>query len=520
MKTINKFLFLFLIIAASCNDVLDEEPETFFSEDQIFSTEEGVESAVNGIYQSFADPGYHGSSYHGLIMPLSGKFWSSQGASEDGTRLDCSPTNVWLTRLWPQMYQTINVANFTIQNLENTEIVLSNKETALGQAYFLRAATYFDLVRLFGEVPLKTRPTDAETLHTPKSSKEEVYDLIFSDFEKARAMLPEQGAQKLGRPSKLAVNAYLGKVYMQLAGEDNGNEALWQNAFEELSPILGEYQLLPTYAEVFALNRENSSESIFELQYGANGATRNSDVIRNYTPKNSFFSPENVDVFGRIRPNKETYDDHAAQYPEDPRIAATHVFNEYLERPMDPNDPDEAQSFRRVYPAQAGGNFGYTFLRKYFEPDFNGSTTNRNFIKIRYADVLLMLAEVENELNGPGDAYQYVNQVLTRARNLGSTEAAQPADWSGMSQDEFRTRILKERQYELLGEGHSWFDTRRRGYEYFLEEVVERHNTNPTFDDGKDFIYPVSIKNMLLPIPSNEISGNQAITPADQNPGY
>ena len=141
-------------------------------------------------------------------------------------------------------------------------------------------------------------------------------------------------------------------------------------------------------------------------------------------------------------------------------------------------------------------------------------------LKLRYADLLLMLAEIENELNGPGNAYQYVNEVLARARTQADgTQAPEPADWSGMAQDEFRTRILRERQYELLGENHEWFDTRRRGYEYFLEEVIETHNNFPNLGN-KDFTYPVSVKNMLLPIPSTELSNNTEISQADQNPGY
>ena len=131
-----------------------------------------------------------------------------------------------------------------------------------------------------------------------------------------------------------------------------------------------------------------------------------------------------------------------------------------------------------------------------------------------------MLAEIENELNGPANAYQYVNEVLARARNTENGPAAQPADYAGMTQDQFRERIMMERQYELLAEGHTWFDVRRRGYEYFLQHVIYPHNESPNFHQSTDFVYPVTVKNMLLPIPSDEISGNYEITQADQNPGY
>ncbi|MDC1230059.1 RagB/SusD family nutrient uptake outer membrane protein, partial [bacterium] len=395
-------------------------------------------------------------------------------------------------------------ANIIIANIEESN--LPNKDRALGEAYFLRGATYFDLVRYFGGVPLKLLPASIDNLNTPRSSKEEVYDAIISDFENAKLMLPNTGEALFQRPVKLAANMFLAKVYMTLASETNNME-MWQAAYDEAIQVYGQYSLVPTFAELYNPLNENTVESIFEIQYATNGAVRNSDIIRSYTLKQFYEYP----TFGRIRPNKEVYDQHLNQYPGDPRIAATFIYDSYTK--VNGNN-------QNLYPIQINGNDGYTGLKKYLEPNFNGSTTNRNMLKLRYADLLLMLAEIENELNGPGGAYQYVNEVLARARTQADgTQAAEPADWSGMSQDEFRTRILRERQYELLGENHEWFDTRRRGYEYFLEEVIETHNNFPNLGN-KDFTYPVSVKNMLLPIPSTELSNNTEISQADQNPGY
>ena len=493
----------------SCSDFLDEDIETFYTEDQIFATEAGLETAVTGLYQSFAGPGYHGSSIHHLATTLSGKFYSNQGASEDATSLNCLPNNTWLTRMWPQMYATVNVANTIILNMETS--TLPNRDFALGQAYLIRAATYFDLVRYFGDVPIKTIPSDINNLNTPRSPKEEVYELIIADFEKAKTLLPGPGEYLEGRPVKTAANAFLAKVYLTLASE-SGDLALWQQAYDEAIQVVGEYALTTTYAELFDLSNENNSESIFEIQYGPNGAERNSDVIRAYTLKDLY----DYDTFGRIRPNKEVYDQHVNQYPNDPRIEATFFANSYTKF----NGANQ-----NIYPTQSGGGNAFTALKKYLDPNFNGSTTSRNFYKLRYADVLLMLAEITNELNGPTtEAYGYVNEVLARARTTATGVSAEPADFAGLTQSEFRTRILRERQYEMLGENHEWFDTRRRGYQYFLEEVIYTHNNHPTLDVGgnnsKDYIYPVSVKNMLMPIPSTELSNNTQISQADQNPGY
>ncbi|SCX99601.1 Starch-binding associating with outer membrane [Nonlabens sp. Hel1_33_55] len=513
MKSIIKLfgLTLLLLGITGCEDSLEEEPDTLFRQEQIFATEQGLEAAVNGLYQSMADGDYHGSSVHGLLMPVSGKFYSSQGASSDASSLNTLPNNTWIERIWPQMYRTINVANEIIAQLElGSE--LANRDVALGQAYFVRAATYFDLVRLFGSVPLKVEPSTSETLNAPRAPKSDVYNLIISDFEQAKILLPALGSQTIGRPAKPAAFAYLGKVYMQLAGEDGGDPTLWQNAFDETIEVYQKYSLAPTHAILFEDLEQNSVESIFEIQYGQNGAVRNSDVIRFYTP-NGYF--ENFDTFGRVRPNKEVYTQHVTQYPDDPRLESTFIAGSYQRYNSNRMEFQE----RTIYPNRTNGNDGFPVLKKYIDPDFNGATTSRNFLKFRYADVLLMLAEIENELNGPDNAYQYVNEVLDRARNSSSPAATEPADFAAFTQDEFRTRILRERQYEMLGEGHIWFDTRRRGYDYFLEEVVQTHNN---FDNlgNQDFIYPTDRKNMLLPIASSEINGNQLIDQSDQNPGY
>lgn len=504
-----------LLVLVGCSDELDKIPETNFSEKQIFSTSEGVETAINGMYLALSSGAYHGSAYHGLIAPVSGKFYSQQGSSEDATRLNTSTNNIWLTRLWPQMYSTINNANIIIANLENNGNSLSNKETALGNAYFVRAVVYFDLVRLFGGVPLRTEPVMAESLYLPRSSKEEVYNQIISDFKLAEELLPENPTL-MGRPKKYAANAFLAKVYLTLASGPDGDNSYYTMAKEEALKVIGHYSLVPTYAELFDIENENTSESIFEIQYGHTGATRNSESARSYTPSNSAYLPATIRTFGRFKPNKETYTNHVEQYPGDPRIDATFIYNSY---PLVTGGEEE------VYPIKVNGNNGFPYLRKYLDPTYNGTTTKRNFLKMRYADVLLMLAEIENELSGPENAYQYVNQVLARARHTADGETEEPANWSGMTQDEFRERILKERQYEMLGEGHEWYDTRRNGYDYFLNEVVLLHNNfidslSNDYPRLRDFIYPEDRKNMLLPIPFDEISRNPQISEADQNPGY
>ncbi len=504
-----------LLTPFGCNDALEEDPETFYNAEQIFSTEEGLESAVNGIYSQLFDGGYYGTSVHGLIMPVSGKFWSSQNVNVDATSLNTASSNNWLSRLWPNMYQAINSANVVIDQLENGDLGLENEATSLGQAHFVRGMVYFDLARLFGGVPLRLKPTTLDELHLPRAERQAVYAQAIADLEKAVDLLPIPGEYRPERPTVFTAKAYLARVFLDI-GSRNDDRQSYQRAFDLALDVHenGPYTLTPTYAELFVPGNENTVESIFELQYAQTGGLRNSDVVRFYSLKESTLVPENVTVFARIRPNKETFDDHAAQYPGDPRIDATFFYNEYEKTDG---------SIRTIYPVRTNWADGYAGIAKYGDPTYNGTTTDRNMIHFRYADLLLMLAEAENYLNGPENAYQYVNQVLARARDLdgdGSADTEQPMDYADMDQESFSLRIRKERQCELLAEGHAWFDTRRFGYDYFLDEVVRKHNSHPEFDDNKDFVYPEDEKNMLLPLPLIELSGNQAIGASEQNPGY
>lgn len=513
MKSIYFKLLLFVLIfnLSGCVNFLEEEVESYYNNQQVFSSNEGIEAAVNGLYAKFADPAYYGTAMHTFINPISGRFYSNQTASVDANSLNCTPTNTWLTRMWPAMYSAVNTANVIMDGVQNNGMELEKENWALGHAYLIRGATYFDLVRFFGAVPMRLEPTTVDNLDKAKSTKDEIYAQIIADFEMAADLLPETEATASGKPLKWAANMYLAKVYMTRAGEDGGNPAYWQNAWDEAIKVYGKYSMTASYSTLFTEGTENTSEAIFELQYAHQGAERNSDRPRTYTPQNSTFVGNGITVFGRVRSNKEVFDSHRTQYPNDPRINATFVHTSYVKA---------SGGNQNIYPTVTTGTNSFAFIRKWFDASYTGSTTNRNHIILRYADLLLMLAEIENELHGPDNAYQYVNQVLLRARNSVAPAAVQPADWSGMDQMTFRSRIMRERQYELLAEGQDWFDTRRRGYQFLLDDVLNKHNNHIPFATGFDFVYPIGSKNMLLPIPSDELNANHALSVNDQNPGY
>lgn len=558
MKNISKTiklgaLFIILLAFSSCSDLLTDTPENQYSDEQVFSTAEGVETAVNGIYYQLQGYDYYGARLRLLLWPHSGKYFSRQGANLDANKLDVTNNNINLGALWAGMYQTINQANKVIANVEGSG--LKNEATSLGQAYFLRAVVYFDLVRMFEEVPIRTEPSTKDNIHVAKSTKEQLYNLVISDFKKAAELLPDRGEYIAGRPLKYAANAYLAKVYITLAGENSATVKasnfnpvteseitaasitnFWEEAKTELDYVItnGGYELTATYADLFKEGNRNTSESIFELQYGHTGSARTNDIVRDVVLSDHSSVPKGISTFGRILPNKEMFSDHIIQYSgknyaaaafipsgnnaalinldnavADPRINVTYTYNSYTKT--------SNGATQNLFPRQKTGNFAYAALNKYGDLTYDGTTTFRNLILLRYADVLLLRAEVENELNGPTAAYAFVNKVLLRARTTSTGVKVQPADWTSVSvptKEAFRERIMKEREYELNGEGHEWFDMRRRGLGRFQEQIAH-HNDAVTFygsEGNQDIIFTNIETELKIPIPLSEISTNNLIS--------
>jgi len=514
------FIFTVLLLGlsvVSCKKgFLEEKPYSFISSEAVYDTDDGAEAAIIGCYGVMADYGGFGAGYGSVINITSGGFRTTQGPASDMNSLTFGPSTLWLTNNspWDLFYAAIAVANDIINKLPGSKASAAVQTSLVGEAHFLRGMLYFNLVRMFGGVPLRLNPVTVGEINLPRSTAAEVYAQVISDLEKAKTMMVEPGQQKEGRPHKYAAYALLGKVYLTLAGNDPASPN-WQKAKDELMTVYNSnvYQLQSSFAKVFDINNENNSESIFEIQYSISGGPTG-QWTNFYSPNGSTYTPLTQNgPFGRNRVNKEIFDWHRAQYATDPRVDATYIYGSY---------PRVSGGNQSVYPNNTTGQ-GWPYLKKYIDPSYVSNISNRNFIYFRYADVLLMLAECENEINGPDNAYPYVNAVLARARDIngdGSVIAADPADWSGMTQDEFRTRIMLERRYELLGECHLWYDVRRRGQQYFFD-FLTAHNTYPKLKlNSGDVIYPVDARLLLLPIPAKEINANTMISQADQNPGY
>lgn len=507
MKNI-AYIILSIFILHSCS--LEENPP-FLENKSVFSDANNATTALNGIYEKMTNYDFLSTMYVSVLNNTSGFFVTGRRGQNKNNPYNSTQASLKpqagdrdLNRLWDAHYRTLSSANDAIKGINPVEgIGLDAEQTKLndilGQSYFVRAWIYFSLVRLWGDVPLPLEPTTADKIHLPKTPAKDVYEQVISDAQNAAKYM--NGAMGVGYPKQYAANMLLAKVYMHLATADAALQDVganyWQLAYDEAIKVYGQYTLVSDFAHLFDDNEsENTEESIFEIQFSE---MVTSDYGRVFTPQWYL----NVNTFGQQQINAEVYDRHEAAYPGDPRIASTFL-SEYTQT----NNGNTITTYptRAVRPS---GNwrfsFPYSFKTSLKNTALDTRNHNRNVVLYRYADLLLMLAEISNELQN-GEQLGYVTELLARV-NLSPR-----ADYS-MGQDAFREAIMDEYTFELLGEGHDWFNNRRRGYQWFRDHVIDPHNNYSGFIAAIDVTHETdeSIV-MYLPIPSDEINTNEQIS--------
>jgi len=502
-----KFTFLIIlgILFTSCS--LEEEPP-FLANENVYSSASNATSALFGVYEAMVQYEYYGNEFLFLTNVNSGLMVSrrtgnNNSNSYNSTLSSLKPSSglVAIENSWTGIYQTIGRTNEVINSATASENPSTPDELiindVIGQAYFVRAFNYFNLVRLWGEIPLRLTPTTTETVHLAKSPIEAIYAQIIIDVKRAQQLM--NGAVASGTPKPQAADMLLSKVYMTLATASSAIQDsslnYWQLAYDEAIKVYGAYSLHDSYDNLFlGTNGNNTAESIFELQ-SVVGASL--DHTRAFTP--NWYTT--AATFGWFKINIENYDLHAVTYPNDPRLATTYVSTWTR---------GNNGSIERSYPTNtARSNFGNSFpyLFKLGSRDPNNAVreTNKNFKIYRYSDLLLMLSEISNELQN-GQEMTYVTEVL------GRVGLSPHAGYSG-GQDSFRTAIMKEYQFELMGEGHDWFNNRRRGYNYFLNTIIIPHNTAASFNNSVDVTHDTD-ETMVMSIPMAvaEINANNEIS--------
>ncbi|MBW6490353.1 MAG: RagB/SusD family nutrient uptake outer membrane protein [Lentimicrobium sp.] len=486
MKILIKTSFLlFLVIAfSSCEKFLDIQPtgnSKFIEQsgDTIFKTANEVEAALSAVYGDFQN------EYWQLDFLVNGDAQSDDayaGADNpanfqiDDYRIDATNSNV--SRDWAYLYQTIGKANVVINNVDITpDANLSDqrKREIKGEASFVRAVMYFQAVQLWGDVPLQLQEVTSVSasnldeiysqLYPERRPKEEVYEQIIKDLEYALDNVKTTQQHK-GFATKGAANAYLAKVYATMDDKDYGKVIQYADAV-----INGGYSLLPQYDMLWDNQNENSSESIFEVNYEgtSNNANWGASMFRG-TDWKKFNTPSN-DLVKAFNDENDLI-----------RKNASISFEDVTGKWSDAN-----------WPAAT-----YPFTNKYRIITW---PSPQNYILLRLADIILLKAEALNENGDLSGAAALVNLIRSRV-NLPVTNAS--------TKEAMRLAIEKERRLELAFEGHRWFDLKRTG------RAIEVIN-NAIGPDGNKFGYNLTQNGLLWPIPQSELDKNELLT---QNPGY
>lgn len=504
-----------LVTFSSCD--MDENPP--YLDESVYSDSSTVGATLDGIYAALAS--YNTQERRYIIVNGYSGFFNTrkQGANinnpNNANLYSLKPTSndSDSAQLWSGLYSAIGranaaIANVPVNNLENNSEDSLLFEDVAGQARFIRAWSYFSLVRLYGDIPLVTALPSSDNLMVGLSPAKEIYGQIITDAEIASSLIngSAEDANNNIYAKSYAANMLLAKVYMtlatnpQLVPDELIGSNFWQLAYNEAEVVYGQYTLFPDYPSLFTLENENSDESIFELQITQ--AASNSQMGRNYTPNNY----KAGQCFGWFTVNADVYDNHAAFYPGDIRLEGATIISEYTNNNPNSNWFGNTQ---RTYPSRNRAHYrnAHPYLFKFANKDIGHSNQydDRNILIYRYADLLLMLAEISNELQN-GEQLGYVTEVLSRV-NLNNNAYA-TAD-----QETFRDLIMKEYSYELLGEGEDAHNNRRRGFDYFLNNIIIPHNTNSSLNfNAFDLTLSENESEvMYLPLPATEINTNELI---------
>src|SRR6266516_759203 len=416
---------------AGCNAWLTEAPEDFFTPNDFPSTEPDLKIALAGI-----DDWYTGGSNQPYFIrgwPILTEVPSDQtittqtsGSRYEQDSYTLAPSNEWLWRVWQQIYGAINQANVVIERIPQlTTLPQDVQDRYFGAFKFHRAFNHFNAVRVWGSVPLMMRPTKefASASAITRAPMAEIYDSIARDLEDAATLLPvrwpDSATPDDGRPTRGAANAMLADAYMNMSGALVG-ENHWADAAAAAKAVIdgGAYSLVPNFADLWLIKNKNGPEHIYSIQF--QGLKRNlftcqsrpsgigAESCTNYWYSTADF----MDTFDSLDARKSVTFLTRVNVPLGCTTGTTGCTT-YRYDSLPGFFGDKRPRFPRPMP----------YYGKFF--DANGSIQNNqnqrtdlNWPIYRYAEVLLMFAEAENEANGPANAYQAINEVRARAQLL------------------------------------------------------------------------------------------------------
>ena len=482
-----------------CTSPLEEKLYSSQNIDDFYQNKAQADLALSGIYSVLWSGYIYKDGKNVAMGDFPGETMMAYRQRDENDLFAWTISSPQFQNLWSACYQGIDRANQLIDRISKSSVTDDTKNDAIGQAKFLRALFYFNLVKAFGGVPLHiTATSNISDVSKPRGTVDEVYAQIISDLKDSETKLSPFNASKhaAGYATSGAAKALLAKVFLQ--------HREWSNAAAKAKEVidLKVYDLIKDYAQIWDPAKKNGSEQIFSIQHN-NGGDSNSSYGEHMV---YWFCPPGFTLNG-----------NSIQFAKD-GSTFEQVEPEFYN--STPNTYRKWQTMRDRMPKYL--KLGTTtwisdtvkldgiYLVKYYFPDYATGylQTGVNFTILRYSDVLLTYAEALNEANSSptAEAYAAINKVRQRARAVGTTYE-QPAsiypDLAGLTKDQFRKAILDERAAEFIGEGERRNDLNR--YDLLISKAAGQGISN---------IKPGYV---LFPIPVNEIKLNPLLI---QNQDY
>ncbi|RLD25242.1 MAG: RagB/SusD family nutrient uptake outer membrane protein, partial [Bacteroidetes bacterium] len=448
-KTIYLIILFALLVGNSCEDFLDKPIQGFQVSENYFATEEECQRAVFGCYESLSPDDWWQLDFFWMVGDVCSdeafKGNSIEGDQRDFGNLanfNIHSNNEWVEFKWLYSYATISRCNLVIYKVPDSPSSEENKKRFVAEAKYLRAFAYFELVKNFGGVPVVLNEISAGDAVVQRSSMEEVFAQIEKDLKEASSSLPlksEQSAEEIGRATKGAAQAFLAKAFVY---QDKWGEA---QTYSDSVISSGEYNLSDPFSEVWSIANQNGNGSIFEIQHSFD------DI---------YYVGTAIPVLSRSRADGGWGFGTPSSYLEkamegDPRLSLTII-----------KEGDNVDADHPSYDTQLTENESGRINRKYYlsyserpsKDEHNRSGLNH--IVFRYADLLLLHAEIAYQNGNESAALLALNQVRARV-------SLSPENSGGIN---LLNAIYKERQLELAMEGHRYYDLKRTGR---LTEVIQ-----------------------------------------------
>jgi hypothetical protein len=472
MKFAKKIFLTFIVLFgfSSCDNDLEIVPISEKAANNFYSNEQELESAIIGVYAQLQMRGLYGLDLIG-VGEISGEDSFEEIAANDGGRFgqlddfSTNPGNSLVADIWRESYKGIQRTNVVLNRITAIEYnEASLKTKRIGEMKFVRALLYFNLVRLYGDVPLVIEETTSpfDYFGEGRIISADVYAQIETDLSDAIQNLPVE--KELGRPAKGAAQALFGDVQLT-----QGN---FGGALTSLEAVVSSnaYALAPSTSEIFGVANEGNLEILFEVQFASgfnvDGQLEGSSAGSQFRP-----SGTTANAKGHNLPTQAFIDSFEA---DDTRL------NDYIG-------------------VDTGANPFY-YSTKYEVSATGANDGGSDHLIIRYADVLLKYAEALNKIGRRADAIEQLNTVRLRA-GLAVTTATTQAD--------VELAIRQERRFELTGEGHRWLDLKRYGNAVpVMNAFFASMGSTVSIDDNK----------LVLPIPQSQIDTDPDVI--IQNPGY